>query len=42
MYIEEEEDNRYYLVVASREALTGKQTSIDKGNNRGSLVRHGL
>ena len=42
MYIEEEEDNRYCLVVTGREALAGKQTSIDKGNDRGSLVRYSL
>ena len=42
MYIEEEEDNRYCLIVASRGALTRKQISIDKGNDRGSLVRYSL
>jgi len=42
MCIEKKENNRYYLVVASKEALTRKQISIDKGNDKGSLVRHSL
>jgi hypothetical protein len=40
--IEEGEDDRYCLFIASRETLIKKQTFINKKNNKGSLVRYSL